>query len=70
MSNVKAIIFRDVMDFTDASVRVTDDNLFYAVDLVVAVTGKNNNHAAKMIRDLSEEAFSKDNFEERQLCNR
>ena len=43
-------------------VRVTDDNppLIWAVDLVMAVTGKNRNNAGEILRDLDEKLFSHD----------
>jgi len=40
--------FADIVEGRDASVRVTDDKLIYAVDLVSVFTGKNNNHAAEV----------------------
>ncbi len=70
MSDEKAIYLADYLGIADASVRVTDDGLFYAVDLVAVVAGKDGHYAAKTIRDLSEDVFSKNNFQERQLSKR
>ena len=47
------------------SVQVTDDGLMYAVDLVVALTGKDRNAAARDLRDLKPDLFSPENIVER-----
>jgi hypothetical protein len=70
MSDIKAILLEDLLGIADASVRITDDGLLYAVDLVAVVTGKDGHYAAKTIRDLSEEVFCKDKYQERRLTKR
>ena len=46
-------------------IRFTEDGLVYAVDLVMAVTGKNNDDAGKDLRSLPKEIFSPERFTER-----
>jgi len=48
-------------------VRVTDDGLFYAVDLAMVVTGKNRDDAAKSLRNLSNDIFQQEKFTYRSL---
>ena len=48
-------------------VRVTPDGLIYAVDLVMAITGKNRNDSAQAIRRLSDDVFDLTTFAERNL---
>jgi len=57
MSVPKTISFSELVQGRDASVRVTEDGLIYAVDLVMVMTGKNQHDSAKVIRDLSEDRF-------------
>jgi hypothetical protein len=44
----KTISFAEIVHGRDASVRVTDDKLLYAVDLVMVMTGKNRNYAGQV----------------------
>ena len=39
------------------SVRVTSDNMIYAVDLTMVITGGNRNYAGQILRRLPEEMF-------------
>jgi len=50
MSNqvARVMSFSDIVQGRDASVRVTDDGLVYAVDLVIVMTGKDKNHASEV----------------------
>ena len=48
-----------------SSVRVTNDGMIYAVDLVMVISGKNNNDAGKDLRCLAEETFSSAKIAER-----
>lgn len=63
--STKTFSFAEVVQGRDASVRVTDDNLFYAVDLVMVVTGKNRDDAGKALRRLSDEVFPSDKMSDR-----
>ena len=44
----KTISFAEIVRGCDASVRVTDDMLIYAVDLAMVVTGKDRDYAAQV----------------------
>jgi len=67
---VRSISFEEIVTGRDSTVRVTDDCLIYAVDLVMAVTGQSRDHAGKTIRNISDEVFHSENFSERQLSTR
>ena len=58
----KSFSFAEIVHGRDSSVRVTDDGLLYAVDLVMVVTGKNCNHSNECLRDLDPSLFNNDNF--------
>ena len=47
------------------SVRLTNDGMLYAIDLVMVISGKNNNDAGKDLRNLAEETFASSKFIER-----
>lgn len=70
MSNEKKFSFAEIVQGRDASVRVTDDNMLYAVDLVMAMTGKDRNNAGRDLRDLSDEIFQSTKFVDRQTSTR
>jgi hypothetical protein len=53
MSSRQSISFDAIVKGRDASVRVSDDNLLYAVDLVAVMTGKNCNDSNECLRDLN-----------------
>ena len=58
MSDITATLsFETVVKDRDATVRITDDNLIYAVDLVMVVTGKNRDNAGWVLRNISDETF-------------
>ena len=42
----------------DASVRITDDGMIFAVDLVMVMTGKDRDYAGQVLRRLPDETFS------------
>jgi hypothetical protein len=65
-----ALSFAELVQGRDASVRVTDDNLIYAVDLTMVVTGKERDYSGQILRTLSCEVFQSGKFIERQLSNR
>jgi len=55
---MKTISFDELVQGRDSTVRVTEDRLLYAVDLVMVVTGKNREDSAKVIRDISDDKFN------------
>jgi hypothetical protein len=61
----KIISFSEVVQGRDTTVRVTDDGMIYAIDLVVAMTGKDRNDAGQILRRLSNDVF-----ERNKLCCR
>jgi hypothetical protein len=62
MPTEKRFSFAEIVQGRDASVRVTDDKLLSAVDLVTLMTGKNVNHANECLRDLNQSLFDNENF--------
>ncbi len=66
-SKQRFISFAEIVKGRDASVRITDDGLLYAVDLAMVVTGKNRNDAGQAIRNLKEEIFQSGKFTDRYL---
>ena len=59
--------FAEIVQGRDSNVRMTHDGLIYAVDLVMAVTGKNRNDSAKDIRNIDPSSFSDNKFVTRKL---
>jgi len=53
----KMISFNEIIGGADSSVRVTEDGLLYAVDLVMVITAKNKNDSARVIKDLTNDIF-------------
>ena len=66
----KPISFAEIIHGRDASVRVTDDGLLYAVDLVVVMTGASKDYAGQHLRRLPDEFFQSAKFTDRQLSTR
>ena len=64
------ISFEEIIKGRDATVRVTDDGLLYAVDLVMVMTGQERDHAGKTLRNIPNGTFRSENFSERQLSTR
>lgn len=62
----KYFSFAEVVQGRDASVRVSEDGLLYAVDLVMVMSGKNREDSAKAIRDLPTQLFQPERFSCRQ----
>ena len=54
---IKTISFDEIVKGHDSTVRVTDDGLLYAVDLVMAITGKDGNDSGLVLRRLSEDVL-------------
>ena len=67
MAKGNSISFADVVQGRDSTVRVTADGLLYAVDLVMAMTGKDRNQASMVLRRLSNDLFLNENFLEKKL---
>lgn len=63
----RKLSFAEIVQGRDASVRMTDDNLLVAVDLVMLASGKNKNDAGKDLRDLKDSTFSTAKFTVRTL---
>jgi len=59
MSNSKSISFDELVKGRNSTVRMSPDKLLYAVDLVMVVTGKNQNDSARVIKDLHNDIFQK-----------
>jgi hypothetical protein len=70
MSFSKSLSFEEIVQGRESSVRITDDNLIHAVDLVVAVTNKDRNHAAYTLNMLSEDDFSHDKIKYRKMAGK
>ena len=69
-SSTPVLSFAELVKGRDASVRVTNDNLIYAVDLTMVVTGKERDYPGQILRTLPSELFHSGKFIERQLSNR
>ena len=67
MSVERKFSFAEIVQGRDASVRVTEDNLLVAVDLVMVASGKTKNDAGKDLRELKECIFSAAKFTVRTL---
>ena len=57
--------FAELVQGRDASVRVSDDNMLYAVDLVIVITGKGRDYAGQQLRRLPDEVFPSCKMHER-----
>ena len=55
MGSIKALSFDEIIPGN--SVRVTSDNMIYAVYLTMVITGKTRNDAGQALRNLTEESF-------------
>jgi hypothetical protein len=58
----KTISFDEFAKGDNSTVRVTADGLIYAVDLVMAMTGKNCNDSNDCLREMKDSLFAKRNF--------
>jgi len=59
--------FAEIIKGRDASVRVTDDHMIYAVDLVMVMTGKDRNNAGRDLRELPDDKFLSTKFVDRKF---
>lgn len=67
MACSKFFSFAEIVKDRDASVRVTDDNMFVAVDLTMVVTGKDKDDSGKTLRRIPEDLFPTDKMSVRTL---
>lgn len=65
ISKGKFLSFAEIIQGRDHIVKVSDDGLLYAVDLVMVMTGKNRDMAGNVLRRLPEELFKSSKFIER-----
>ena len=66
----KMLSFAEIVHGRESSVRITDDGLLFAVDLVMVVTGKDRDYAGQVLRSISHEILHPGKFHERQLSTR
>ena len=66
-SSQRLFSFAEIVKGRDSSVRVTEDNLLFAVDLAMVMTGKDRDHAGQALRGLSDETFPSSKFRERKM---
>ena len=62
-SNGKVLDLSEII--SGSTVRVTSDGMLYAVELVMVITGKNNNDAGKDLRNIPEKIFPSAKIAER-----
>ena len=67
MSVIKNLSFEEIVQGRESTVRVTDDGMIFAVDLTMAVTGKDRNHAGITLNTLPEDVFSPFKIIERKM---
>jgi hypothetical protein len=67
MAAERILSFAEIVKGRESGVRVTDDNMLFAVDLAVVVTGKDRDHAGQALRGLSDEIFPSLKFSERKF---
>jgi hypothetical protein len=69
MACSKLVSFAEIVQGRDASVRVTDDNLLFAVDLAMVMTGLARDQAGLALRRLSNDSFHSIKMIERQISS-
>jgi hypothetical protein len=62
MQAAKCISFAEIVQGRDSSVRITDDGMIFAVDLIMVMSGKSREDSSKTLRDLPEEVFHTEKF--------
>ena len=67
MLSNKYFSFAEIVKGRDASVRVTDDMMFWVVDLAMVVAGKSRDDAGMIIRRIPEEVFPSVKMTERSM---
>ena len=63
----RTISFAEVVKDRKSDVKVTDDRLIYAVELVMVMSNQTRDHAGKTIRNLSEQVFQSEKISQRQM---
>ena len=61
--DIKMISFAEIADNTNSSVRLINERLLVAVDLIVTGTGKNREDSSRVLRDLREDVFPNSNYQ-------
>ena len=61
--DIKMFSFAEIAHNTNCSVRLIDERLLVAVDLIVTGTGKNRDDSARVLRDLREDVFPESNYQ-------
>lgn len=64
----KHLSFKEIVQGRDSSVRVTEDGLLFAVDLVMVVTGLARDQAGLALRRVTAEIFQPSKLIERRVC--
>jgi hypothetical protein len=70
VSQTRVISFAGIIQGQNSSVRVTNDNLIYAVDLTMAVMNTERDYAGQVLRNLDSDVFNKKWFKSQQLSAR
>ncbi len=68
-STARFLSFAEIVQDRDHVVKVSEDGLLYAVDLVMVMTGKNRDMAGNVLRRLPEDLFQSSKFIERRPVN-
>lgn len=58
----RMISFAEIIHDRKTAVRVTDDGLVFAIDLVMALTGRDKNNANQSLRAINDEDFHMENY--------
>jgi hypothetical protein len=67
VNNVRLISFSSIISNSYTVVRVSSDRLVFAIDLVMALTGKNKDKANQSLRSISDEDFHLENYVKRPI---
>lgn len=67
MSAPEFLSFSSVVEHEQSKVRLTSDKMIFAVDLVMSITGKDRNNAARVLRRIGEDVFSRSKLVKRQI---
>jgi hypothetical protein len=70
MPREKTFSFAEIVQGRDAGVRVTDDNMLYAVDLVMVMTGLARDQSGLVLRRLSDEMFQSIKMIDRKMAGK
>ena len=67
VDNVRLISFSDIIPNHHTVVRISSDGLVFAIDLVMALTGRNKDKANQSLRSISDEDFHLENYIKRPI---